>query len=49
MVENVLREDVFLPIYPEEREGLLCTVKDFRKEATMVWVFLVLVEYFVSF
>lgn len=48
MIENILGENIFLSVHPEEGERFLGTVEDLRKEAELI-VLVLAVQYLVGF
>ena len=48
MIEDILGENIFLSIHPEEGERFLGAVEDLRKEAELI-VLVLAVQYLVGF
>jgi hypothetical protein len=48
VIEDILGENIFLSIHPEEGERFLSTVEDLRKEAELI-VLVLAVQYLVGF
>ena len=48
MIEDILGENIFLSVNPQEGERFLGTVEDLRKEAELI-ILVLAVQYFVGF